>query len=78
MGVDVLPAGAKQSQEHRSHSLGATAARRDDTPLRRLQAYLAVFNLGAGRRLPPERELCTEIGVTRAQAARWRNWKPMD
>jgi DNA-binding FadR family transcriptional regulator len=67
MGVDVLPAGAKQSQEHRSHSLGATAARRDDTPLRRLQAYLAVFNLGAGRRLPPERELCTEIGVTRAQ-----------
>ena len=43
------------------------AERRDDSPLGRLQAYIAGFNLSAGTRLPPERRLCTEIGVTRAQ-----------
>jgi DNA-binding FadR family transcriptional regulator len=42
-------------------------AQRDDSPLGRLRAYLAGFNLGTGTRLPPERELCNEIGVTRAQ-----------
>ena len=41
--------------------------RHDDSPLGRLRAYLAGFDLGAGTRLPPERALCSEIGVTRAQ-----------
>ncbi len=39
----------------------------DDSTLGRLRAYLAAFNLGTETRLPPERELCNEIGVTRAQ-----------
>src|SRR5262245_6366529 len=40
---------------------------RDDSPLGKLRAYGAGFNVTAGSRLPPERELCTVIGVTRAQ-----------
>lgn len=44
------------SEAKRSHRLSGAEARHDDSPLRRLQAYLADFNLDAGRRLPPERE----------------------
>ena len=47
--------------------LDTPAARNDDSPLARLRAYLSRFNVAAGSRLPPERALCTLIGVTRAQ-----------
>lgn len=49
----------------RSHAEGD--ASRDDSALGRLRSYVGGFNLSAGTRLPPERELCTKIGVTRAQ-----------
>ncbi|HET7681991.1 MAG TPA: FCD domain-containing protein [Xanthobacteraceae bacterium] len=62
-----MSAQAKRSEANRSPRSSGAQAPRDDSPLSRLQAYLADTNLGAGRRLPPERELCTEIGVTRAQ-----------
>jgi DNA-binding FadR family transcriptional regulator len=46
---------------------GGASERRADSPLGRLQDYLTGFNLGTGTRLPPERQLCTELGITRAQ-----------
>jgi DNA-binding FadR family transcriptional regulator len=45
----------------------AAAAAGDDSPLGRLRAYLSGLRLGSGGRLPPERRLCHEIGITRAQ-----------
>ena len=47
--------------------MSLSSDRRDDSPLRRLQVYIAGFNLSTGTRLPPERALCIEIGITRAQ-----------
>lgn len=62
-----MPAHARQKQPDRTPAKGAAETRRDASPLSRLQTYLAGFNLAAGNRLPPERALCTQIGLTRAQ-----------
>jgi DNA-binding FadR family transcriptional regulator len=45
----------------------AQAGAGDSSPLGRLRAYLSGLRLGSGGRLPPERALCREIGITRAQ-----------
>lgn len=37
-----------------------------DDPLIRLRAYLSAQDLSLNDRLPPERELCSELGLTRA------------
>lgn len=39
----------------------------DATPLGRLRAYLGTLEIGPDARLPPERELCAEIGISRGQ-----------
>lgn len=51
-------------------AVGNVDRQRDESPLGRLRAYLSGLELGSGTRLPPERELCTLIGVTRAQLRR--------
>lgn len=39
----------------------------DTSPLRKLRSYLGRFEVGVDERLPPERELCAAIGISRAQ-----------
>lgn len=39
--------------------------RRDDGALVQLRAYLTQHGLGRGERLPPERELCATLGISR-------------
>lgn len=62
-----MPVRAGHREADQPTDLGGPDKARDDTPLGRLRTYLAGFHLGAGTRLPPERELSSKIGVTRAQ-----------
>lgn len=49
------------------HREAETANANGDTPLARLRGYLDTLEIGVDARLPPERELCETIGVSRGQ-----------